>query len=158
LATRFGGDRIEGRARQAVGVLGEPEPVFLCRGDEPLEEIHPQTKSQAPADDAHLGQEIPNVGPLERGCDNEKHRAVATLPPMVGAQPGGGELYDDSVRRLLRSQTNHVERPADLPPRVVDPFRKRREHQPDLPRTHSINRIKRDDRAIAKARIVRPSP
>ena len=124
-ATRFGSDGLEGGARQAIGVLGEPELVLPRRGDEPLEEVHAQPSAEAMADDADLGQEVPDVGSLERGRHDEEHRSIALLPVVVGSQLGPGKLCDHAGRRLPRPEADGVEPPAELPAHLVNPIRHR---------------------------------
>src|SRR3954447_14073688 len=89
-ATGFGGDHIEGCTRQAMGVLGEPELILLCRGEEPFEEVCTKPSLNAATHHTDLRQKIPNVSAFEWSGDNEDHWSLALLRALVGPQPGGG--------------------------------------------------------------------
>src|SRR3954453_3778573 len=105
-----------------MGVFGEPELILVGRGDQPFEEVCTKPSLKAATHDTDLRQKIPNVSAFEWRGDNENHWSLAVLRVLVGWHPGGGYPRNDAMRCLVRSYTNGIKRPADLPPGFVIPL------------------------------------
>jgi hypothetical protein len=117
-------DRLQCGQRQALGVFGQPAVVVFGSGVEPLQQIHPQAAAQGVADHADPGQQVPDVGALDRRGDDQHHRPGrrGRTGRLVGAEPReAGHHGSDAERRLDRVEADHgAERASDLPAGRVD--------------------------------------
>ena len=74
---------------------------------------------------AHIGQEIPDVAPLD-GSRNDEQRRSLGVDLVVGPKPPAGLLGQDAEGRLDRAEARRIEREPSLPAGLID----QREHDP----------------------------
>lgn len=83
---------------------------------QPLEQVHGEAGVRQQPDDARLRQEIPDVGALDRGGDQQQRRCRGGVR-RVGANSDGRGGQQDAGTQLLWAETDQVQRPA-LQPRT----------------------------------------
>ncbi len=63
---------------QPVGVIGQPERRSLLGRLDPLRHIDPESRFQIAADDADMGQQVPDVAALDRRRNDQQGRAAGS--------------------------------------------------------------------------------